>query len=242
MILSVDSLDMSIGSFHQFSEIPAVQDFFSSPDEKSRAVLVLVSSQSEWEKPLEAWLSSLIPGGARIQREPSGRPFVRCAPEFFLSVSTQPGMVAVALAGQPVGIDVERLSRRVSFIEIARRYFTEKETDWILQCTEEQERRRRFFVLWTAREASVKLDGSGIAGGFGHWHPTEWNDSPPSCCVASLHGKKIFLTNFEIAEGVTAALAAFSPPGTFTKIHGFQSAICFAARRPERNAPCAVAK
>lgn len=62
----------------------------------------------------------------------------------------------------PVGVDVEheRCVRRA--LDMARRYFSPAEAEW-LASLEEPQRSQAFFQLWTVREACIKAMGSSLA-------------------------------------------------------------------------------
>ena len=74
---------------------------------------------------------------------------------YYWSLTHKPAVVAVAIATQPVGIDLERIvPRRPDLFEAAGR-----EDEWALF-------QRRdwpaFFRLWTAKEATLKVNSVGI--------------------------------------------------------------------------------
>jgi 4'-phosphopantetheinyl transferase len=60
-----------------------------------------------------------------------------------------------------IGVDVERLGRNASS-EIASRFFSRTETDWITQSSE-GEREDRFLNIWTLKEAYIKAKGKGLS-------------------------------------------------------------------------------
>ena len=77
------------------------------------------------------------------------------------NVSHSGGVAVVAVSlGRRVGVDVEQY-RRVEFLEIASRYFSEQEyRDLIALQTEELQ--KNFFACWTRKEAFLKAMGEGI--------------------------------------------------------------------------------
>ncbi len=85
--------------------------------------------------------------------------------------------LAIVIArGLEVGVDLEcqRTLRRP--VDLARRYFTASEADYLGELAEPQ-CSHEFLGLWTAREALVKAQGCGLAGALGH---IELNYQPPS--------------------------------------------------------------
>lgn len=85
--------------------------------------------------------------------------------DFNWTHSGEQALVALASGVSP-GIDLERLRPpRPKALEIARRFFTAEEADW-LQALGEDERSAAFLDLWVAREAVLKALGRGIAFGL----------------------------------------------------------------------------
>lgn len=77
-------------------------------------------------------------------REPGGKPFFPSRPDICFNISHSRGAAVCALHDKPVGIDVEKLR------PAPRRLAKGMEGD-------------AFFRLWTAKEATVKRRGEGIA-------------------------------------------------------------------------------
>lgn len=108
-----------------------------------------------------------VPAGAlRFAVDADGRPSVaspRGCRDIHFSISHTSGMVAVAISPvAEVGVDLERIDRRVDISEIAEAVFTPDELERILQQDEARER-TRFFELWTLKEAYIKARGRGFA-------------------------------------------------------------------------------
>jgi len=77
------------------------------------------------------------------------------------STSNSGGLAAVAVAGNRVGIDIERSDRgRRRWQGIARRFYTEAEHQVVAESP------ARFLELWTMKEAYLKALGVGLAGGL----------------------------------------------------------------------------
>ncbi len=79
-----------------------------------------------------------------IARQPGGKPCFPHRPEICFNLSHSRGAAVCALSDRPVGVDVERL--RTPPRRLGRGMAAEE-----------------FFRLWTAREATVKREGRGIA-------------------------------------------------------------------------------
>lgn len=87
-------------------------------------------------------------------------------PEF--SLSHTKGATVVALVRQArIGVDIENNLRRPKLPELARRFFAPEECEDVLSRPDEQERRRRFLLYWTLKEAYLKALGLGITRTLG---------------------------------------------------------------------------
>ncbi|MBB5207676.1 4'-phosphopantetheinyl transferase family protein [Chiayiivirga flava] len=118
------------------------------------------------------------PAALRFGRESRGRPFLLAddAPDFNLSDTGGGTLVAVAQRGR-VGIDLERLDRRLSHRDLARRYFADREIA-ALERLDDETARQAFLRLWTAKESSCKATGTGIFGWLPRWSFDPAPDAP----------------------------------------------------------------
>jgi 4'-phosphopantetheinyl transferase len=85
------------------------------------------------------------------------------------NLSHTPGLVACVVAAgdryHEVGIDVEAVRESPRLLALAARYFAPTET--VALCTlPRAEQARRFFALWTLKEAWAKARGFGLAAPF----------------------------------------------------------------------------
>lgn len=82
------------------------------------------------------------------------------------NVSHTRGMALIALTlQQAVGIDVEWIDRKIQDGDIAKRYFSPRESAELASLVP-VERTGRFFSYWTCKEAYLKMRGTGITGGL----------------------------------------------------------------------------
>jgi phosphopantetheinyl transferase len=100
-----------------------------------------------------------------LQFSPRGKPSFGLNLPWHFNVSNTTALTLAAFALSEVGLDVERLDRGVRAIPLARRYFSRDEAAWV-ESAPVDEINQRFLALWTAKEALVKLDGSGLASGL----------------------------------------------------------------------------
>jgi len=111
----------------------------------------------------------LAPDALVFGREAKGRPFLRHAgaPDFNLTDTHGGTLVAMCRRGR-VGVDIERLDRKPPVARLAPRWFAPEEAARLAAMPEE-DARRAFLRLWTAKEASCKATGTGIFGYLARW-------------------------------------------------------------------------
>jgi 4'-phosphopantetheinyl transferase len=90
----------------------------------------------------------------------NGKPECVDGPAFSLSHSGHLVACAISPAGQ-IGVDVEFPRPRLRAVEIASRYFSRHESEWLRGQPSD-----RFYMLWVLKEAYLKATGLGIAGGL----------------------------------------------------------------------------
>ncbi len=107
--------------------------------------------------------------GARIGLKPDAVPFaeddgaprlLRPHHETSVSLSHTRGAVAVAVANDPVGIDVEPIDRTDDVVRLAARYFTAAEAQ-VINASDDP--RFEFAWRWTAKEALLKACGLSLS-------------------------------------------------------------------------------
>ncbi len=93
-----------------------------------------------------------------IEREKGGKPYLTGRQDVHFSLSHSGNAVACAISDAPVGCDIEQVGKHRP--NIARRHFTGKEQAWIEEG--DRDRDRRFFAVWTGKEAYLKRIGVGL--------------------------------------------------------------------------------
>ena len=101
-----------------------------------------------------------------IARTGRGKPFAPALAglDFNLSHARDHALIAVA-RGQPLGVDLERIDRKLVAHDLARRFFSRHEAD-ALDALPESQRATAFLRLWTCKEAVLKALGAGISFGL----------------------------------------------------------------------------
>ena len=101
-----------------------------------------------------------------IARTGRGKPYAPALAgfDFNLSHARDHALIAVA-RGQPLGVDLERIDRKLDAHDLAQRFFSRSEAE-ALDALPETQRAIAFLRLWTCKEAVLKALGAGIS--FGH--------------------------------------------------------------------------
>lgn len=154
----------------------------------------------------------VAPAELRLRREEGGRPFVEGDHGLSFSLTHSHGLAVIAVAAQPVGVDVERVRELEWRDRIARRVM-HADTVRLLEAVPERERTLAFIDAWTQREAHVKAIGGGVLR-----TPDDLPFSPSQADDGSVHpaalrstGERWSIARFVPAAGWRATIAA---PGT----------------------------
>ena len=113
-------------------------------------------------------ISSLYTGKTplsfQIELSPNGKPFFVNYPDIFFNISHSQTALAVAFSRNEIGFDIENINRRRNSLGIAKRFFTKREIEL---CDRANQASSDIFLrIWTAKEAMLKLSGTGISGGL----------------------------------------------------------------------------
>ena len=130
-----------------------------------------------------------------ISQSPSGKPFFENA-EIPFNLSHSGTEVVAAFSDAPVGIDIESPGRCRDIDGIVRRFFHPDEAALISGEAD-------FLRHWTAKEAMLKLAGSGLAGGLERARTTAAGEG-------TLDGRSAWIERFRIGARV-CAVASFQP-------------------------------
>jgi 4'-phosphopantetheinyl transferase len=116
-----------------------------------------------------SWCLDIDGASLHFQRGPTGKPHLVTRPssgavDFSLAHTSDLVLIAIGRA-VAVGSDVERVDRDVDEIGVAGVAFSADELTELVRLPPPA-RRRRFYELWTSKEAFLKATGEGIAGGM----------------------------------------------------------------------------
>ena len=90
-----------------------------------------------------------------------GKPYLIGFPAIHFNVSHTRNAIVVGFSEQPIGVDVEKITKRDENIEY--RFFTKNECDYILSCENQD---KGFYEVWTRKEAYTKYLGKGLSYPF----------------------------------------------------------------------------
>jgi len=130
-----------------------------SPD-KARAFVV---ARARLRQILSGYLD-IEPQSLRFSYGRAGKPALvglAASPAFNLAHSGNWAVCAVVSRGE-VGVDVETINPDLDYAPLARRFFSETENQWLRACPEPR-RLRRFYRIWTRKEAWLKGKGGGFS-------------------------------------------------------------------------------
>ena len=135
------------------------------------AMLAFAVSGNEYLRPRQAFH---LP---HIAKNEWGKPFFsdRSLPCFNWSHSGD--WVFLAISDCEVGVDIEVVRNRSRYLDIAERFYSQEEAEAVRKGGENV-----FFLLWTMREAALKLSGRGLAG-------SDELSLNPASGICSLSGK-----------------------------------------------------
>lgn len=137
-----------------------------------------------------------------VDTHPGGKPFLINLPDLHFSLSHTGSEVALVFSRSPVGLDMEKSGRRTDFLALAKRFFTPTEVAAIVAAGNDAG--PCFLELWTAKEAILKLEGTGISGGLDRARILGESEG-------NLDGRRVYLHRLEW-PGLIAKLAAFEKP------------------------------
>lgn len=115
---------------------------------------------------MSLYVNAVAPSEWRFKKNKYNKPYIDnyLSPiELRFNISHTDHMIVIAVTRHSeVGVDVEYLYRKNRTVDIAKAYFSATEFTQ-LQLLDENERHRRFYDLWTLKEAYIKACGMGLS-------------------------------------------------------------------------------
>lgn len=97
-----------------------------------------------------------------IGKNEYGKPYFTNNDKIHFSISHSADRGVVMIDEHRCGVDIELL-REVNYIKIAKRFFTDEESRYLLQTEKtDKEKMELFFKIWTGKEAYTKMLGCGL--------------------------------------------------------------------------------
>lgn len=103
----------------------------------------------------------------QIAEKEHGKPYFTGYDDFCYSLSHSGDWVLCATDAEPVGADIQQL--RPYRIALAKRFYHEKEYQYLKEMTQEADQCSHFYKMWAAKESYAKLTGRGIGGGISNY-------------------------------------------------------------------------
>jgi 4'-phosphopantetheinyl transferase len=91
------------------------------------------------------------------------KPCLPSHPSVFFNVTHAGDYAVIAIAKEPVGVDIEYVNKDFDYNEILSGIFNKSEINEVFNSKDKQ---RAFYKLWTRKEAIVKATGKGIDDHF----------------------------------------------------------------------------
>ncbi len=123
----------------------------------------------------------------RFEMNEYGKPFLAGIPDFHYNISHTRNAIAVAVSRNPVGVDVEKIREYEG--GIVSRFFCQKEKIYIENDNENAS--RRFYEVWTKKEAYVKWAGKGLSIPLNSF---DVFDDKLSCCFETFENRNYMIS------------------------------------------------
>lgn len=96
-------------------------------------------------------------GAVEWDTEENGKLYLVNHPDIYVNLSHSGDYAVCAVNDSPIGVDIQRCNE--CDIDIAKRFFTEEETEYIINSKDVN---TAFYEVWTKKESFVKATGTGI--------------------------------------------------------------------------------
>lgn len=157
---------------------------------------------------LSAYLRQ-APDSMVIETKMAGQPILKNGGLHF-SLSHSGSDLLIALACNPIGVDIEQTGRQRDWSALAARYFNATEQDWLRS---QKNLASAFLRLWVAKEAILKAAGTGLAGGLSRLSLCIGTDDDLTVSPTAPESLRVWkLQVFSPASGCIAALACTAVP------------------------------
>jgi 4'-phosphopantetheinyl transferase len=140
------------------------------PQEKHRAARFLVLPARKQFVISRGFLRTVLgkyldvdPRAIQFRLTSHGKPELAEDRGAYFNLSHTEGLAAIGITRvSSIGVDVESTRRKVEALQLADRFFSRKEAEWV-RAQAEPMRASCFLACWTAKEAYVKAHGGGLS-------------------------------------------------------------------------------
>lgn len=197
-----------------------LERLLETASEERREKILRLRKPEDKCRSLGAWLllvhglgqAGIAPNDIRLAEGEVGKPYLTTHPEVHFNLSHSGKRVFCAVSEREVGCDVEQI--KPVDLGIARRFFTPEESEMLTQIPDEEERRQRFFRIWTLKESFVKAVGRGMTLPMGEFRLDFFGDSV-TLEQHTFPGRTFFLREWDFGDGYRYACCgeegAFAP-------------------------------
>ncbi len=143
-----------------------------SPDERERALRFYAEEHRNsfvvGRGILRAILASYMPARPEdlvFGYGSKGKPYLKEHPDLHFNLGHSGELAVYAVAGDELGVDVERMKAVEDWEKISKRFFSLRESNELAKLDPAQQM-AGFFACWTRKEAYIKATGEGLAAGL----------------------------------------------------------------------------
>lgn len=87
-----------------------------------------------------------------------GKPYLETYQEFKFNISHTHNAIVIGVSNLEIGIDIEKI--KLAHYDVAKNFFKKEEVEYIYSEVKGQE--KRFYEVWTKKEAYIKYTGKGL--------------------------------------------------------------------------------
>ena len=102
---------------------------------------------------------------------------MNCPQNLYFNLSHSGKMAMCVISNCEVGCDIQMMSDKENYLEIAERFFHPEEIQF-LQNSKEEEKRELFYRIWTLKESFIKATGKGFRTPLKDFRISLENDNP----------------------------------------------------------------
>lgn len=123
---------------------------------------------------LSLYVKEVLPEEWVFRKSKYGKPFIVNSgidPPIFFNISHTSGLICIVISKEEViGIDAENIFREIDYLEIAKSFFSPIEFQNL--AAYQFNKNRRFYDIWTLKEAYIKARGLGLSIPLNHFYYT----------------------------------------------------------------------